>query len=186
MSVSRRGSWNVFTDGKWRLLLPGCFIFMCVSYLPILSSIFFPPTDDYGVVFMLHGHSTVSVASSDCFTSGYGQNLSSLVSAIKYLGRISLKEQGSIWPCSSWAQSILVGKSPWQEFEPVGCAASTVRKKRKEYACLASFLLFVQSRTQTREWCCLLEGGSSCLKHFRLGVFQPRPSKWPLTDVPRS
>lgn len=54
----------MFTDGKWRLWLPGCFIFMCASCLPILSSILFPPVNDYGVVFMLHGHSTIGMASS--------------------------------------------------------------------------------------------------------------------------
>lgn len=164
----------------------GDFGFPAASFLCVRPAfLFFPASCSHQwttIGWCLRSMATAPSVLHQVITSGYGQSLSSLVSAIKYLGRIGAR----VYFASQFLVTVQLGG----EVSVAGVWAGWwcciySQEKRKECACLASFLLFVQPRTQVREWCCLLEGGSSCLKHFRLGVFQPWPSRWPLTDVPR-
>lgn len=89
----------------------GDFGYLAASFLCVRPAFLFFPASCSHQWMMTMGWCLRSMATApsvwhQVITSGYGQNLSSLVSAIKYLGRISLKEQGSILPRSSWSQSI--------------------------------------------------------------------------------
>lgn len=89
----------------------GDFGYLAASFLCVRPAfLFFPASCSHQwmmtIGWCLRSMATAPLVWHQGITSGYGQSLSFLVSAIKYLGRIGLKEQGSILSRSSWSQSI--------------------------------------------------------------------------------